>query len=289
MRKLILCFMASACGAASVYADSFGQRLDRGYALLHAGDPDAALTQFHDLQTDEPESDLVFYSIASAQFAQGMRNIEADAPEDAVAKMTEAKATFEGLTASDDPFVHKNAVFNAANCSAQIAKQSAGMGQHEKTVAAFEESIMAYESVLRSQPNHTGARKNLDHMRYLLKSLLQNPPDEPPQTGENGEESDESEGEKSEDQQQGDQEDAQSEFDENQDSEPLDPNDEPQGGSEDEQDFSGQPSDQEMEPKELNRQNIEAILQSLEDQDREEQKSLRRAKGPPIIQGGKWW
>ena len=39
----------------------------------------------------------------------------------------------------------------------------------------------------------------------------------------------------------------------------------------------------------LENQNIEAILQSLEDKNREEQKNLRKAKGPPKIREGKWW
>ena len=77
-----------------------------------------------------------------------------------------------------------------------------------------------------------------------------------------------------------------------------DPNQEESEEQEEQQDPTGsgdqdaqeaEKSEQQGEAEPLNRQNIEAILQSLEDQDKQEQKNLRRSKAAPTARGNKWW
>ena len=269
-----LCFSAS--------GQSFYERLEQGYDTLHEGDIDGALATFRDLQTDDPESDLVYYSLASAQYAQALSDIEQNAQQEALTGFADARGAFASLLTSRDRFIRENAEYNAANCSAQIAKISVGMGDQEEMVAAFENSIYSYEDILRKRPEHGAARANLNHMRYLLKSMLQNPPpnQQQPQTDDGGEES---EGEEKEEEEQ----------------EGQDPNQEESQEQEDQQDPTGSGDQDAQEPEKseqqqgeaepLNRENIEAILQSLEDKDKEEQKNLRRSKAAPTARGNKWW
>jgi hypothetical protein len=298
--------------ASGAFAQDVRERLQGGFQQLDAGAVDEAMTTFRDVQTDDPESDLVQYSIARAQYEQALR--DGDSPQDALEPLHAARAAFDTLTTSEDPFVRENALYNSANCSALIAKHSAAEGNHEETVKGFEDSIRGYEEVLEKHPNRVEARGNLNHMRYLLKKMLQNPP--PPeeqqeqQEGEEGEEEnqEQSEGEEQEQQSEQDGEPSEEESDgesspdeegeeSEQDQGKQDESEQEQGDadpSEQEQEGDSEPQEgeegEEGEGKEpLSRQNIEAILNSLEEEDREEQKNLRRSKTPPRMKGNKWW
>lgn len=276
-RLLVVGLLASVAAG----AESFNKELERGYAFLRSGNTDEALAHFRNLQIEEPDSDLVSYSIASTWYRQGLSDIQEALQEDGLTKISDARDSFHSLLMSEDSFIRNNARFNAANCSAQMAKVSIAMGDRERTIGAFEDSIREYEEVLNSQPYHEAAQTNLNHMRYLLKTLLQNSPEQEDQSGEGEDPQEDSESEdgESEDQQQ----------DSDQESDPSDSPEQDESQENQDQEFSGEPSDQESEPEELNRQNIEAILQSLEDQDREEQKNLRRSKTPPRVRGDRWW
>lgn len=272
-------------GVAAAYAgEPFRERLEQGYRQLRSGNIEGARNTFQGLLTDEPKSEALHYGLGRAQYEEGLRDIERKAAEDAVARLSEARTSFEELISASDPFVRRNALFSAANSAALIAKQTAMTGDHEKNVAAFEDAIRAYEEVLRTQPDHRQARKNLDHMRYTLKKMLQNPPPESDQNKE-GEQNEEG------DQQQEDQ----SGEKQSQENQPQEPSEQPEpDDSQAEEEQPGDPTQmsdaaREEQPQELNRQNIEAILQSLEEQDRQAQKDLRKATGPPRAVGGKWW
>lgn len=272
------------------FGDSLGEfesRLKQGFNLLEGGDTQGAVAEFRDLQVAQPESEVVTYSLASAKYKQGLLDAKNQAPEDAITRFSEARTAFDELHASEDPFIRFNAAYNAANCSAQIAKNSIGSGKHDETVAAFEESIQEYERLREQRPDHEGVQTNLNHMRYLLKTLMQNPPPEQQQQSGEGEEEEKQEGED-----EGEQEEQQQQpSEEEQNGEPNEEEqqDEQQETQENPQEFNSSAEENQEETEPLNRQNIEAILQSLEDQDREEQKKLRRADEPPRIVNRKWW
>jgi hypothetical protein len=288
--------------ATGAFAQDVRERLQGGFEQLDAGAVDEAMTTFRDVQTDDPESDLVQYSIARAQYEQALR--DADSPQDALEPLHAARAAFDNLTTSEDPFVRENALYNSANCSALIAKHSATEGNHEETVKGFEDSIRGYEEVLEKHPGRVEARGNLNHMRYLLKKMLQNPPppeeqQEQQQQQEGGEDENQEQSEGEEQEQQSEQDGEPSEEESEGESSPekegeeseQDQGEQDQGEpnpSEQEQDEDPQPQEGEgQEP--LSRQNIEAILNSLEEEDREEQKNLRRSKTAPRMKGNKWW
>ena len=268
------------------WGQSFLERLNEGYEALRLGDTETALAVFHDLETDEPDSPLVNYSIGSGLYAEALADGEGEDLEGATNRLIEARIRFEVLFYSDDAFVRENALYNAANCTALVAKHSVALGKHEDTLEAFEKSVTSYLEVLRRYPDHEGAQRNLEHMRFLLKSMLQNPPPEQQQSGDG--DSEDKEGEGDEEKSRGDG----SEQENAEDGEEQDADADAEDGSEgadsqDSSDLSARETEEEGEP--LDRQNIEAILQSLEDQDREEQKNLRRSKAAPQVRNGRWW
>lgn len=270
---LLIALLLIPCAA---LADSLNERIDRGFDRIKAGDPETALADFRALQTEQPNSDRVQYGIGYAQYEQGLKQLNGNQSEAGIAAVQQAKSTFDALSESPDIFISKSAQYNAANCAALLAKNIAPNQEYNEALNTYRNSVDAYEQVLENQPNHTLAHKNLDHIRYLLKSMLQNPPPEK-------ENQDKPDGDENQEEQNQDGEQNEDEQDRDEQSESQDGEGQPQEN--DQQDSSqSQP-----QPQELDRQNIEAILQSLEDQNREEQKKLRRAKTPSVVKAGKWW
>ncbi len=286
MRRALLtaAMLAAAILAAAtgVYAQGFDSRFEEGYTLLRAGDPDGALESFHQLLTEDPESEFVQYSIAAGHYEKGLKELEIEASEEAIEQLRLARNGFNTLRNAKDPFLRDNAPFNAANSTAQVAKHYDPDEQYDRRVQALRDAMVAYEKLLRQQPEHAGAKTNLNHARYLLKTMMQDPPPEKknidPEGGEEGEQGrsdQEREGEQSENDEEGEQDPP--EGDENESNSSEDPYN------------SGDPQDTSREIQPPEDENIEAILQSLEDKNREEQKNLRKAKGPPRVRAGKWW
>ena len=275
MRKLAL-FMALAVSSA-VFSEDFGPRFEKGYTALRSGDPDAALASFKELLVETPDSEVVRYSIASAEYTKGVKDLDAGQAESGMTNLNTARTDFESLRGAQTPFVRGESGFAAANCSAQVAKHYDETQQYKERVEALQNAIAGYEQVLAANPKHAAAATNLNHTRYLLKKMLQNPPenqqkskDDKGDEGQNGKNDQQGENGEQPQQQQDDQQNQ-----ENQDQ----PSDENQGDPQ-QQKSTGKPTDD---------QNIQAILQSLEDKNREEQKNLRKAKGAPKVNDGKWW
>ena len=281
MRRLITVI---ACAVLSVTAgaETFGVRFEDGYAELRSGDPDAALAAFQELLTDTPNSELVQYSIAAALYEKGLKDLGEATSEEALESLYKARDGFDSLRNSRDPFLRENAPFNAANSTAQVARHMDPKEQYNERVQALQDAIQSYETILRMQPKHDGAKTNLNHARYLLKTMMQEAPPEQDQADDSGGD----EGEEGENQQEN-QEGEEGEEDQEGEGE-QEPQDGEQDPSEDENP-GGDPQDSASDGNPLEDQNIEAILQSLEDKNKEEQKNLRKAKGPPKVRGGKWW
>lgn len=275
MPKPILIPMLMLIGVCAA-AEDFGPRFQKGYGHLQAGDPDAALASFNELLTETPDSDLVRYSIATAEYAKGVKSFGAGDAEAGVQGLSKARSDFDSLAASPTPFVRREAGFGSANASAQIAKHYNEQEQYKERVEALQTAVAGYESVLDRYPDHEAAATNLNHTRYLLKKMLQNPPKNENQSKDEG-----NEGES------GDQNQQDQEGDQPQDQQPEDE----QGDNQDDQEpQEGDPQDQKSTGERTKEDaNIEAILDSLEDKNREEQRNLRKAKGAPKVVNGKWW
>ena len=290
----MLTFLLLACAAGAASADAFHDRLKAANDRLRDGDPDAALTEYRDLQVDDPQSDEVHYGMGCAHYDAAMRLLENHAAEDAGAALKEAHAAFSEATDSPDAELRASAIYNQANCIAQQAIQAATTGDAKQAEKAFRESIDEYETILRRNPEHAGARQNLDHMRYLLKKMLQNPP--PPQDNQEQEKNQKDQSQQDENNQQKSQDNTedQQESGENQDEQKPDQQEErdpqsgqqeqPEEGSQEQQPSQTDPDQQneqaraqqgEQEPQPLDRQSVEAILDSLEEIDHQEQQQVR--------------
>ena len=272
-------------------AEYFDERFTPGYKFLDDGEFEKALEAFNELKTDTPDSALVDYSIAAAYYKKALAEIAEENKEETIESLTQAKERFEELIRIPEPFLKENAPFNSANCSAQIAKLYDPKEEYTQRVQALKTAIQEFDKVLRVDSEHASAQKNRDHLSYLLKKMLQDAPPEQqsPDEGDGGEEQNEGDEEKEgQDPSEG----------ENQENEET--------GEEGEQDAEGDPQDDDSENDDQSQQgdqqqqssqngktpeeaNIEAILDSLEEVNKEEQKNLRRAQRAPQIKGGKWW
>ncbi|MCH7959830.1 MAG: hypothetical protein IID08_06855 [Candidatus Hydrogenedentes bacterium] len=288
MPRLLALILCASSLPAIAFSDSFEVRLQQGFATLQGGDSDAALTAFLELQVEQPDSPKVQYGIASAWYVEALTAL-ASGEEGAkgLEKMADARAHFESMDTAADSAMSGLASFGTANSTVQIARHSEPMENYEETVDAFKESIRGYERALDQYPDLEVAKTNLNHARYALKTMLQNPPPKQQQEeegdGDEGDEGDQGEpGEDGSDNEQGEDEQDPSDDGNDQD-EQGDPEDDDGDVGE------GQESQADMTQEPLSRQNIEAILESLEDRNREEQKNMRRADEPSRMQGGKWW
>ena len=288
MRSLPALIVLAILLPALAFAESFEARLQQGFATLQSGDSEAALAAFLELQVEEPDSPKVQYGIASARYVQALSALASDeegakGPE----KMADARAHFESMDTAADSAMDGLASFGAANSTVQIARHSGPMENYEETVDAFKESIRGYERALEQYPDLEVANTNLNHARYALKTMLQNPPPKQQQEedgdGDEGDEGDQGEpGEDGNENEQGENEQDPSDDGDDQDEQGEPEDDDGDVGQ-------GQETQADMTQKPLSRQNIEAILESLEDRNREEQKKLRRSDEPSRMQGGKWW
>ncbi|HIJ65249.1 MAG TPA: hypothetical protein HPP77_04790 [Candidatus Hydrogenedentes bacterium] len=279
----MLSLLAILCVAAS--ATLFNERVEEAHALLEQGDADGALAAYRNLQTDEPESDLLHYSIGCAQYEKSMADASAGAAEGAVELLSEAEKSLAKVAASPDAAIRERGGYNRANCRAQLAKQAAVAGQYELAAEKFQEALAAYDDFLRLYPDHKDARHNRDHIRYLLKKMLQNPPDQQGQNGDRNEQQDgdqQKQQESKDDQQaqQSGEEEEQREVDQQNEPAPSEPDQQPQ-------DKSQEQGAEEEEQQDLDRRNIEAILDSLEDLDQRELYETKSKQGG--YASGDWW
>ena len=281
-------------------AESFDTRLARAHDTLRNGDPDGALTTYRELQTEDPESEVLYYSMGCAQYEQGAKLIEDKAPRDAVESFKTSRESFEKVLNARDPEIRKDAQYNHANAAAQIAINSVSAQQYEESKKAFEDSVKEYEVFLKQYPDHADARQNLDHVRYMLKSMLQNPPPQQPQQqgqqGQDDKDKDQQKDQRKQDKQQQQDPDQKKDEDKKQDEQAgqdkqqeKQQQEQQQAGAEAaKQDEKDQQKESADNPQPESHQNVEAILQSLEDTDKREQKETKNVRTEIKI-GKDWW
>lgn len=277
MRKALIVALAIVAASAAS-AEEFGARFNEGYRQMREGNPEAALASFHNLLTETPDSELVRYSIAAAEYEIGLKGLQKGDMQAASEALGRARSQFDELRTATTPFVREQSGFASANTIAQLGKNLSEQEAYKERLDALRAAVESYETFLEQYPRHDGAATNLNHTSYLLKKMLQNPPPEQEQS-----EDDEGEGENQDQSQQGDQ----SEQPQPESPEDQEPEDQEQSDSDESQ--SDTPHDQGAESDKTEDRNIEAILQSLEDKNQEEQKNLRRAKEAPRVREGKWW
>lgn len=287
-RVLLAILMVAGCFLPAFADEYFDERFAPGYDLLEEGEFDQALAAFNELKIELPDSALVDYSIASTYYAMALRQEGAEQKEGRIENYTRAREQFNELANMPDTFLRENAPFSAANCSAQLAKQYDPGEEYVQRLQGLKTAISEFDGVLRLDPDHRQARQNRDHLNYLLKQMLQNPPPDQQKEDESddGDESNEGDNE-----QEGDDSSESDEEKENKDEEDNaqgDQNNQDENAENDPE--SGEVPQQDSENgKTAEEENIEALLESLEDVNKEEQKNLRRSNRLPQVKGGKWW
>lgn len=259
-------------------AASFNARLESANDLLRRGKADAALRVYRDLLVEEPES-------LEAAFGAGCAEYELAASPDvdgtaALAGFAAARRAFEEVAGKAGGALRRRAAYNAANATAQQAKQMLKGAPAGEAVGTLRESINAYERVLSRYPEHGKARHNLDHVRYLMKTMLRQEQQQQPQDGEPEEQDDEEKQQKdTASQEPSPQEDSSEEQNEERQQKPS-----PSTSSEMPE---GKQPQARPQP-DINQENMEAILQSLEEKDRKEQQERYRARISESVPE-EWW
>lgn len=301
MRKGVLAFACLlVCQAAN--GDSFGQRLKQANALLRSGEVDRAMSLYDELQVENPDSPLVEYNKGCAQYERALQKAKSQEIPLEQNPFAEAMASFEEVLAQGDERLKTDAAYNRANCIAQSAKLSRSTGDMEAIAEAYQNAIRAYEEILRDTPDHPQARHNLDHMRHEWKTLQQNPPPPPPQgRGENEKQEESQQPDSDEFRQNSPQEQGDESHDQEQSREPesepeqqdknqqAEPNRQPQQNSPEsfEPDSALEPRPS-VSPEKPDRRTVEALLQSLEERDKQEQRDMRRTPQGTRLRG-EWW
>ena len=317
-RLLICAAILTPLIACTAAADAFNDRLRHGNALLRSGDAEGAIALYRELQVENPASEILNFALGCAQYEAAEQHLDVKNDAEAEAALLAARDAFDRAQVGDDPALRRDAAYNRANAVARLAMLHDDAEDFAQTVQRYEESIKTYEEVLRRYPELDGARQNLDHMRYRLKKMLQNPPP-PPESDQSQQQDQQEESEQQEQSEQSDQQDQQQQQqdesesqdeseqqEQSEQSEQQDPQEQEQRQDpleeQEQSDPSEQPdqAEQAMQPQseqqidgaprepEMDRASVEAILRSLEEMDEREQKQMR--SGPPDTRlREEWW
>lgn len=285
-------------------AGSFDSRLSKAHSMLANGDAEGAISAYHELQTEDPESEVLYYSMGCAQYKQGGKMVEQKAPKDAVDNFKSAQESFAKALNARDPQIRKNAQYDHANATAQIAMNSIEAQQYEESLDAFKESVKEYRAFLKQHPTDKSAQQNLIHTLYEYQKRLQNPP--PPQDGQQGQgcqNKDNKDQNKNQDpqkkdqqnQQQSQQDQQKKDEDKKQDDQgDKDKDKQQQQQQQQQQQGQAKQDDKDKDQKDADsqkpddKQNVEAILQSLEDTDKREQKDEKNVR-TSVETSKDWW
>ncbi|MFO7775540.1 MAG: hypothetical protein R6W89_07045, partial [Candidatus Hydrogenedentota bacterium] len=245
----------------------------------------------------EPSSGVLRYNMGCAKVSLGKEALEAGDQDAAFEHFEAALEIFDNLPDDADIELREDAAYNRVNTEGQQARAIARAAPHEEALEAVKDSISNYEEFLAQYPDHEAARHNLDHMRYLRKTLVEDPPQEEPEPEEDDSDSEEPEEEEGEG--------------EGEAPEPEDGDEEGEGeGGEEEEEHQPEAGDgeQEQDPEEREApaepqpnpeetespeppettQTMEAILEALEEEDNREQREMLREHNGPRIRA-QWW
>jgi hypothetical protein len=306
---IILCMLSVAAPAWA----GFNESLRRANALVRSGDPEQALLIYRRLLTERPGSPLLLHGMGCAYHELGTEQQVLEDVQGAAKSFAEARNLFEAA-ASTGEIVRQEAAYNAANAQVARAKALAAVGETRPAVELLRQAVGEYEELPRGEELGPRIEQNLGHARYVLKRLLQEQQDEePPPMPEQQEEQQTQE----EEEQPGEEQEAGAEGQAGAPEEPEQP-EEPQPSEEESEagaDAAAPPDAPPPSPSEgeegqaegeaaaataldappeafedgqMLSPSIEAILESLEEQDEREQERMRQ--GPAGGRAGEqWW
>ena len=186
MRWLSVMVLAGVCCALSAPAESIAAALARSAQLQRSGQQAEALLCLREARVEYPASMALLFAIGGAEAALGERLLEGHDLEGARKNFDGARETFERC--GDDPKLASGAAYNAATCLLRVDAVLERQMDYEARVETLKAAVEAFKGILEVWPGHERARKNLDHARYRLALLLQDPPGQSEQEEEKNEE-----------------------------------------------------------------------------------------------------
>lgn len=162
---------------AALPAASLDAVIDQANHLLATGQPGAALEQCREAQVEYPNSAALLFAIASAEAAVAEERLREHAGEEAGVQFRSARETFTRAAAKNPARFGPAATYNAATCLVHLDATFDPASAYDERVENLRRAVAAFEACLEAYPDHEKARKNLDHARYQLNLLLQDPPD----------------------------------------------------------------------------------------------------------------
>jgi tetratricopeptide (TPR) repeat protein len=181
--KFLLLVALLATSVAPAWADAFHTRLREVNVLLEQGLFDEATKALDEMKVDYPDRPVLDYALGSAQYQRAEGLSAAGKPAEALSAYKDAETRFSGISPQADAKIALAAAFGRANAMAQQAKMAASPDKYKEAITALRNTEAAYQDVIKRDPAYPGAQQNLDHIRLMLKQMLQNPP----QSQENGE------------------------------------------------------------------------------------------------------
>ncbi|MCC6154802.1 MAG: hypothetical protein IT367_13630 [Candidatus Hydrogenedentes bacterium] len=267
--------------------------------------------QLKALQAEDSKKDANF-SEAIQSFERAMQSDNSEVSESAAYNRATALAqTAKTLEAPEQtPPAPGMSALGGTNGTQPKPAPELTAGNSKEREKAFRDAMNAYQDILAKNPGNVGAQHNIDHLRYMMKKT---PPPPPPSQGGQDEKDQNQGGTEKNEQQQPQQDPSNEQSDQQpqdqpqqQDNEQKDheqssqpnkpePDENSEGRQNDKQPDNGEMQEEPQENKDdagtppPDLQSVEALLQSLEAQDKEMQKEIRKGNQPTRVRSTGWW
>lgn len=154
------------------------ESIARAARLVAAGQPAEALRVCRDARVEHPDAPELLFAIGCMAAATGEQMASGD-PEGATDQLRAAREMFAWAASSDPEAFAAASDYNAATCLLTMDATIDPQTGYDERVANLRAAVAELEACVARYPALERARQNLDHARYRLNTLLQNPPREP--------------------------------------------------------------------------------------------------------------
>ncbi len=232
-------------------------RNKKGNAFYEKGQYDEALKLYRDAQLESPESPPIHYNIGNVLYQKK--------------KFPEASEEYQKALSSDQPLLQEQAFYNLGNTAYRVGK--------------LQEAIDFYKKALQLKSDDMDAKYNLEFVRKKLKEMAQK---QPPQSQENQqkkseEKEDKNQQKKSEEGQQPEEKRAEQQQ-EKKSEQPKE-----MKGAEGEKEGQKKPEPSPLQKGMMSKEEAERLLNVLKEQEKKNQKEVRKVKAKGRVRVEKDW
>lgn len=171
---ILVLFLAAAPAGAGPVDDAIA----RAARLVAAGQPAEALRVCRESRVEHPDAPELLFAIGCMAAATGEQIASGD-PEVAADHLRAARDMFAWAASSAPEVFAAAADYNAATCLLMMDATIDPQTGYAERVANLRAAVAELEACVAKYPALARARQNLDHARYRLNTLLQNPPRDP--------------------------------------------------------------------------------------------------------------